>query len=197
MTPARFARFRRSRNDTADTALDAIGTPCNDRYSVTSFLTKVQPETKGALPAAKYPFQISRTPQYLVLFLPPNFSGCQPFSQFDSLIQPIRKIRTFLGSFTKKIPSVFSEIKRRFSLAFPADNSLLQQHSQSVFDGGFSYRRHAFHNVVFRELPYHITDSDFQQFMPIIRTKLFIFERLLTVISSSKNNLLVRCCNHH
>ena len=34
MTPARFARFRRSRNDTADTALDAIGTPCNDRYSV-------------------------------------------------------------------------------------------------------------------------------------------------------------------
>ena len=43
MTPARFARFRRGRNDTADTALDAIGTPCNDRYSVTSFLTKVQP----------------------------------------------------------------------------------------------------------------------------------------------------------
>ena len=41
--PARFARFRRSRNDTADTALDAIGTPRSDRYSVTSFLTKVQP----------------------------------------------------------------------------------------------------------------------------------------------------------
>ena len=40
MTPARFARFRHSRNDTADTALDAIGTPCSDRYSVTSFLTK-------------------------------------------------------------------------------------------------------------------------------------------------------------
>ena len=42
MTPARFARFRHSRNDTADTALDAIGTPCNDRYSVTSFLTGVR-----------------------------------------------------------------------------------------------------------------------------------------------------------
>ena len=42
MTPARFARFRRSRNDTADTALDAIGTPCSDRYSVTSFLTGVR-----------------------------------------------------------------------------------------------------------------------------------------------------------
>ena len=40
--PARFARFRRNRNDTADTALDAIGTPCNDRYSVTSFLTGVR-----------------------------------------------------------------------------------------------------------------------------------------------------------
>ena len=134
MPPARFARFRRSRNDTADTALDAIGTPCSDRYSVTSFLTKevlyllsyisvsmiltvcgdlrlpaflplagftkIQPERKGALPAAKYPFQISKTPQYLVLFLPPNFSGCQPFPRFDSQIQPIRKIRTFLGSFT-------------------------------------------------------------------------------------------------
>ena len=172
MTPARFARFRRSRNDTADTALDAIGTPCSDRYSVTSFLTKVQPEIKGALPAAKYPFQISKTPQYLALFLPPNFSGCQPFSQFDSQIQPIRKIRTFLGSFAKKIPSVFSEIKRRFSLAFPADNSLLQQHSQSVFDGGFSYRRHAFHNVVLRELPYHITDGNLHQ----IRGRVFAFD---------------------
>ena len=42
MTPARSARFRHSRNDTADTALDAIGTPCNDRYSVTSFLTGVR-----------------------------------------------------------------------------------------------------------------------------------------------------------
>ena len=87
------ARFRHSRNDTADTALDAIGTPCSDRYSVTSFLTKVQSETKGALPAAKSPFRTSQIPQYLVLFLPPNFSGCQPFSQFDSQIQPIRKIR--------------------------------------------------------------------------------------------------------
>lgn len=63
------------------------------------FLTKVQPETKGALPAAKYPFQISKTPQYLVLFLPLNFSGCQPFFQFDSQIQPIRKTRPFLGRF--------------------------------------------------------------------------------------------------
>lgn len=101
MNPARFARFRRSRNDTADTALDAIGTPCNDRYSVTSFLTKVQPETKGALPAAIYPFQISKTPQYLVLFLPSNFSGCQPFFRFDSQIQPI-------------------PISHRFSALFPA-----------------------------------------------------------------------------
>lgn len=125
------------------------------------FLTKVQLETKGALPAAKYPLQFSHTPQYLVLFLPQNFSGCQPFSRFDSQIQPIIKIRTFLGSFTKKIPSIFSEIKCRFSLAFPADNTFLQQHSQSVFDGGFSYRRHAFHNVVLRELPYHIADGDF------------------------------------
>ena len=73
----------------------------------------------------------------------------------------MRKIRTFLGSVTKKIPLVFSEIKRRFSLAFPADNSLLQQHSQSVFDGGFSYRRHALHNIVLRELTYHIVDGDF------------------------------------
>ena len=121
-------------------------------------------------------------------------------SAFFPIWQPnttMRKISTFLGSFTKKIPSVFSEIKCSFFLAFPAYYPLLQQHSQSVFDRGFSYRRHAFHNVVLRELPYHITDSDFQQFMPIIRTKLFIFERLLTVISSSKNNLLVRCCNHH
>ena len=99
--PRRFARFRRSRNDTADTALDAIGTPCNDRYSVTSFLPKVQPETKGALPVAKYPFQISETPQYLVLFLPSNFSGCQPFFRFDSQIQPI-------------------PISHRFSALFPA-----------------------------------------------------------------------------
>ena len=99
MTPARFARFRRSRNDTADTALDAIGTPCNDRYSVTSFLSKVQPEKKGALPAAIYPFQISKKPQYLVLFLPPNFSGCQPFSRFDSQIQPISISRPFSALF--------------------------------------------------------------------------------------------------
>ena len=40
MNPARFARCRLRRNDTADTALDAIGTLCRDRYSVTSFLTK-------------------------------------------------------------------------------------------------------------------------------------------------------------
>ena len=40
--PARFARFRQSRNDTADTALDAIGTLCRDRYSVTSFLAGVR-----------------------------------------------------------------------------------------------------------------------------------------------------------
>ena len=99
MNPARFARFRRSQNDTADTALDAIGTPCSDRYSVTSFLTKVQPERKGALPAAIYPFQISKNPQYPVLFLPSNFSGCQPFSRFDSQIQPIRKMHIFLGRF--------------------------------------------------------------------------------------------------
>ena len=68
---------------------------------LTPDFTKVQPETKGALPAAKYPFQISETPQYLVLFLPPNFSGCQPFFQFDSQIQPI-------------------SISRRFSALFPA-----------------------------------------------------------------------------
>ena len=105
---------------------------------IQSNLTKVQPETKGALPAAIYHFRTSHTAQYLVLFLSPNFSDCQPFFQFDSQIQPIRKIRTFLGSFTKKISSVFSEIKRRFSLAFPADNSLLQQHSQSVSTGSFS-----------------------------------------------------------
>ena len=107
-----------------------------------------------------------------MLFLPPNFSGCQPFSRFDSQIQPIRKIRTFLGSFTKKISSVFSEIKRRFSLAFPADNPLLQQHSQSVFDGGFSYRRHAFNNIVLRELPYHIADGDLHQ----IHGRVFAFD---------------------
>ena len=99
MNPARSARFRHSRNDTADTALDAIGTPCSDRYSVTSFLTKVQPETKGALPTAKYPFRFSHTPQYLVLFLPPNFSGCQPFFQFDSQIQPIPILCRFSALF--------------------------------------------------------------------------------------------------
>ena len=101
MNPARFARIRQRRNDTADTALNAIGTSCSDRYSVTAFLTKVQPERKGALPVAKYPFRTSQTPQYLVLFLPPNFSGCQPFSRFDSQIQPI-------------------SISRRFSALFPA-----------------------------------------------------------------------------
>ena len=40
--PARFARIRQRRNDTADTALDAIGTLCRDRYSVTSFLAGVR-----------------------------------------------------------------------------------------------------------------------------------------------------------
>ena len=84
----------------------------------------------------------------------------------------MRKISTFLGSFTKKIPSVFSEIKCSFSLAFPAYYPLLQQHSQSVFDRGFSYRRHAFHNVVLRKLTYHITDGNLHQ----IHGRVFAFD---------------------
>ena len=78
------------------------------------FLTKVQPETKGALPATKYPFQISKTPQYLVLFLPSNFSGCHPFFQFDSQIQPIPISHRFSALFPTFQTACFCPALARF-----------------------------------------------------------------------------------
>ena len=56
--PARFACFRLRRNDTADTALDAIGTSCSDRYSVTAFLTGVRVPCEGVTPSRSHIFII-------------------------------------------------------------------------------------------------------------------------------------------
>ena len=63
LNPARSARFRHSRNDTADTALDAIGTPCNDRYSGTSFLTGVRVLCEGVTPSRSHAFYYKNAPK--------------------------------------------------------------------------------------------------------------------------------------